>query len=70
MQTFELVREVDVSGVSGTGVVAEGIVFSNGKAVLGWNSEVHSVCVYDNIQALEQIHGHGGCTKIRYKENQ
>jgi hypothetical protein len=52
MRRFCLFREEDVSGVSGTGVVAEGVVFSTGKAVLSWCSERRSVTVYDTIADL------------------
>ena len=30
MRNFNLIRHIDVSGLSGTGVVAEGVVFSDG----------------------------------------
>lgn len=31
IRTFKLNRKVDVTGVSGTGIVAEGTEFSNGR---------------------------------------
>lgn len=34
MNRFELVRDVDVTGISGTGVVAEGVEFSDGTVAL------------------------------------
>lgn len=64
MRRFCLVRDVDVSGVSGTGVVAEGILFSTGKAVLGWVTSFRSIAVYDSLSELEAIHGHGGATRV------
>ncbi len=36
MKKFWLKRIEDVSQVSGTGIVAEGIIFSDGVAVLRW----------------------------------
>jgi len=66
MRRFCLFREEDVSGVSGTGVVAEGVVFSTGKAVLSWCSERRSVTVYDTIADLETVHGHEGRTRIAW----
>ncbi|WP_040422017.1 hypothetical protein [Actinopolymorpha alba] len=63
-RVFALYRSEDVSGVSGTGLVAWGCVFPNGKAVLTWNSGVMSVGVYDSVEELEAIHGHGGSTRI------
>ena len=61
---FWLVREEDVSGVSGTGVVAEGIEFSNGQAVLSWLVGGGSLGVYSSINSLVKIHGHGGATQV------
>ena len=64
MRRFRLMRGEDVSGVSGTGVVAEGVVFSTGKVVLSWCSEYHSVTVYDSAADLLAIHGHDGRTRV------
>lgn len=61
---FHLVRDEDVSGTSGTGIVAEGILFSTGKAVINWTTKYMSVAVYDSIAELEIIHGHQGKTRI------
>ena len=66
MRPFLLVRREDVSGVSGTGVVAQGVVFATGKAVLSWVTERTSVAVYDSIEVLDAIHGHAGRTYIEW----
>ena len=66
MRMFHLVRIEDVSGISGTGIVAEGVLFSTGKCVLAWVTEYQSVAVYDSIEELEAIHGHNGRTKIEW----
>lgn len=66
MKRFLLVRSEDVSGVSGTGVVAEGIVFSTGRAVLCWLTQHRSIAIYDSISELEIIHGHDGRTVVRW----
>ncbi|MCC7368260.1 MAG: hypothetical protein IT306_07555 [Chloroflexi bacterium] len=66
MRPFCLVRDEDVSGVSGTGVVAEGVVFSSGKVVMSWCSEYASVTIFDNVEDLEKVHGHGGRTRIEW----
>ena len=63
---FWLVREEDVSEVSGTGVVADGVVFPGGVAVLRWRTAGVITAVYDSIESLEGIHGHDGKTKIEY----
>ena len=66
MRTFELHRDVDESGVSGTGVVAEGCEFRDGVVSLRWLTEwPSSVCYYERgMEAVEQIHGHNGKTRI------
>lgn len=64
MKLFQLQRDEDESGVSGTGVVAEGVVFTDGIAVLRWKTFMHSTAVYDNLECIQAIHGHGGKTKV------
>lgn len=43
-RTFELVRYRDPSGVSGTGVVAEGCLFTDGSVALRWRGENPATC--------------------------
>lgn len=64
MRLFHLVREVDVSGISGTGVVAEGVVFSDGKVALRWKSRLSSIGIFQSVEDLMNIHGHEGSTKL------
>lgn len=66
MRRFSLVRTEDVTGTSGTGVVAEGVEFSNGQIAIHWISQLESVNVYANAKVLEHLHGHSGCTKIEW----
>lgn len=66
MHTFRLERDKDETGVSGTGKVAEGVVFSNGKCAMAWLTNVSSVAVYESIEDVEHIHGHSGSTRIVY----
>lgn len=62
---FYLERDEDESGVSGTGVVAEGVVFSDGTAVLRWRTKPYaSTAIYGSLAELEHIHGHGGKTRV------
>lgn len=64
MRRFQLHREVDVTGVSGTGLVAEGVVFTNGKCALTWLTGISSVTVHDSFENVDKIHGHHGSTTI------
>ncbi len=70
MRRFVLVRHRDVSGVSGTGVVAEGVVFSTGMVALQWlTNGIHSVAVHRSIEDVIQIHGHDGATSIQWVDS-
>tara|TARA_A200000159_G_C7193685_1_gene284853 strand:+ start:446 stop:769 length:324 start_codon:yes stop_codon:yes gene_type:complete len=64
MKMFYLNRIEDDSGISGTGRVAQGFIFDNGKVALTWLSEHPSVTIYDNIGEVRAIHSHGGNTEI------
>lgn len=66
MRRFVLHRLEDKTGISGTGHVAEGVIFSNGKVTLSWQTYYTSVGVYDSIDHVEAIHGHQGQTIIEY----
>lgn len=67
MRAFILQRDEDETGVSGTGVVAEGVEFSDGKVSIRWIvGEFRSTVVWDSIEAVEAIHGHGGKTRIEW----
>jgi len=66
MRAFQLVRETDVTGVSGTGIVAEGVEFTDGTVALRWvGKNPTSVVFHDNgIESVEAIHGHDGLTQV------
>jgi hypothetical protein len=66
IKRFLLYRIEDETGISGTGIVAEGVQFSNGKCVLSWTTKVSSIAVYDRIDDVRKIHGHNGKTEIRF----
>jgi hypothetical protein len=65
VKTFKLVRDEDVSGVSGTGVVAEGVQFDDGQCVLWWPN-FGTIGMYSSAGVLEAVHGHEGRTRIEY----
>lgn len=68
MRIFQLVRREDVSGVSGVGIVAEGVQFGEGligKVVLHWHN-YGSIAFYDSMEQLIKIHGHDGRTDVLY----
>ena len=65
MQRFQLVRHEDVSGSSGTGIVAEGLIFSDGAAVMRWLTRPCSTAFYACLDDITRIHGHEGRSKVR-----
>ncbi|MEV0285063.1 hypothetical protein AB0H36_13220 [Kribbella sp. NPDC050820] len=69
-RTFELVRYRDPSGVSGTGVVAEGCVFSDGSVALRWCGSNPATAVWPDIDSVLAVHGHQGATEVRWIEQQ
>jgi len=62
MKKFYLQRNEDLSGVSGIGIVAEGVEFSDGTAVIRWLGDKSSTGVYASVRELIRIHGHEGKT--------
>lgn len=64
MKLFELHRDEDETGVSGTGVVAQGVIFDNGRCSLTWLTAHTSVATYDSIADVIAIHSHGGKTRV------
>lgn len=66
MRLFQLLRKIDVSGKSGTGLVTEGVIFTDGSVAMRWCTDVSSVCFYNSIENVIEIHGHDGATVVRY----
>lgn len=66
VRLFNLVRSEDKSGISGTGVVAEGVEFSDGQCVMRWLTDKSSIAIYKNAERLISIHGHEGATQIKW----
>jgi hypothetical protein len=64
LRLFQLLRDEDISGVSGVGRVAVGVVFPSGKAVLEWQGANSTFEIFDKLDHVELIHGHGGKTRI------
>lgn len=60
VKIFTMKRLEDETGVSGTGVVLEGVEFSNGHVVVNWMSakhpEANSIAIFDSWAAFEEVH--------------
>ena len=64
IKEFYLQRVEDESGISGTGVVARGVILPSGSVCLEWSTFHSSICIYKNISDVEAIHGHNGKTLV------
>jgi hypothetical protein len=58
MRRFAMRRERDISGVSGTGIVLEGVLFSTGVVVIHWLTPPPrgSISMFDSLDQFLTIH--------------
>ncbi len=68
MRRFYFIRNTDVSGVSGTGVVAEGVQFSDGVVAIRWRTELASTVIWDDVEQAIKVHGHDGATELIWED--
>lgn len=65
---FYLYRHNDVSKTSGTGVVADGVLFPNSMVSLCFRSQRRSIANWESIEDLKEVHGHNGDTVLVWEE--
>lgn len=68
MRRFNLNRIEDETGTSGTGVVAEGVCFTDGTTVLRWLSTTPSTVVYQSFENMNRVHSHDGKTEVIWRD--
>jgi hypothetical protein len=58
IETFTVCRQNDEGGISGTGVVIEGVLFATGQVVLHWLSPapLGSISIFASIDDFKKIH--------------
>ncbi|MFH9248205.1 hypothetical protein ACH4LK_22585 [Streptomyces lydicus] len=61
---FALHRDRDISGVSGTGIVADGCAWPDGTVSIRWRGAHPSTVSWNSLADAEHVHGHGGATRI------
>lgn len=66
MRRFVFERLVDSSNFSGTGIVLEGVQFTNGQVALIWLGQYPSVVIWPSIEMAITVHGHEGDTVLRW----
>ena len=64
IKEFYLQRVEDETGISGTGVVARGVILPSGRVCLEWCTFHSSINIYNNFQDIDEIHGHHGKTLV------
>lgn len=77
MRAFILVRDVDVTGISGTGVVAEGVEFEDGTTVLRWlpagttrpDRVKPTTVIHESVQSVVNLHGHDNRTWVQFADD-
>lgn len=76
-QPFALERARDVTGISGEGIVATGVIWPDSRAAMRWSvpcpppgyhSRVSQLELLDNVDEVEGVHGHGGSTRLRRRD--
>ena len=71
-RVFWLVRDADITGISGTGVVADGVQFPDGTVVMRWrvagtarpDHVKPTTVVHDDLESVVGLHGHNGATRV------
>lgn len=63
---FQLFRKVDHTGVSGTGTVADGVVWPDGTVAIRWRGPYTSTVIRPSLDDTKKVHGHGGDTDIQW----
>ena len=66
MELIQLNRKVDESEISGTGIIAQGVVFDDGTVAMRWLTERASTTFYQSIDDVIGIHGHDGSTALEW----
>ena len=77
-RSFKLIRLQDLTGTSGTGVVAQGETSPDGRTIMRWivqanladgsKREIKTTTHYETWQDVVLLHGHGGRTILRWDD--
>lgn len=67
---FHLTRDHDVSGISGTGHIADGVLWDNGTVTICWRGRHESVVHRRSVRSVEEIECHGGATRLVWDDDE
>lgn len=66
-RVFVLDRHRDTSGMSSTGVVAEGVDWRDASVASRWPGDNPTTVAFETgIVGVVAVHGHGGATEVRF----
>lgn len=65
---FRLERDVDCTGVSGPGHVADGVVWPDGTVTLRWLGARASTVCWTDFEHVVAVHGHDGATRFEFDD--
>ena len=70
-RAFVLQRDNDITGVSGTGIVAQGVEFADGTVALRWLGRWPTSVVFHEagLASVRAVHGHDGSTRIVFADD-
>jgi hypothetical protein len=67
-RVFHLDRMTDVSGVSGIGRVADGVVWPDGSVAIRWRGRYASTVTWASLADAVAVHGHDGATRVVFDD--
>lgn len=66
---FHLQRDTDITGISGTGIVAHGVQWPDHTVTIRWTGDQPSTVNWSHLNDAIAVHGHGGHTRIIWADN-
>lgn len=69
MRRFMMLRQVDETGVSGTGHIADGVVFEDGTVVVRWRTATPGTTTFASLEHAKAVHGHDGATRFEFHDH-
>jgi hypothetical protein len=67
-RVFRVERDTDINEASGTGHVADGIVWPDRTVTMRWRGERPSTVHWDDLADAIEIHGHNGATRFVFDD--
>lgn len=61
---FYLQRFRDSSGVSGTGIIAYGVILPSNRVVMEWATKYRSIAIYESLNEIQYLHAKSEETSI------